>query len=262
MPPIFDEGADGEPRHPLTPTLLGRLEELLTRVDASPLLERRPMVALSPGHPPQIVLNDLRVTPEIVRKRLIPDVDLTTDPWLLRRLLATLEAQVLTLLSSGQVDVGALPFGVDLPVAMVATSAFKAFDRWMRDSDRPNALIDLHLMDVFADFPGYLRARDELHAMGYRLCLDGVTADALPFVDRAALGFDIVKVVWSPALASELTAAGNSRLKELADHNGRGRIVITDIDSDLGVRHAHAVGVTLFQGPWVEAALTAAPSAA
>ena len=87
-------------------------------------------------------------------------------------------------------------------------------------------------MDVFADFPAYLRARDRLRAIGYRLCLD------------------------------ELTAAGNSRLKELADHGGRGRIVLTDIDSDLGVRHAHAVGVTLFQGPWVEAALTKAPSAA
>jgi hypothetical protein len=70
-------------------------------------------------------------------------------------------------------------------------------------------------------------------------------------------------VVWSPSLAADLSAAGHSRLKDLADQNGRGRIVLTDIDSDLGVRHAHAVGVTLFQGPWVEAALaTASPSAA
>lgn len=262
MPTIFEEEAADAALHPLTPTLLGRLEDLLSRIDVAPLIERRPMVSLAPGRAPQVVLSDIGVSIETVRKRLIPDAELTSDPWLLRRLMATLETRVLDLLAEERFEVGSLPFGIDAPVAVVGAPGFAAFDRWLRRTAGPNALIDLHLMDVFADFPAFLRARDRLHAMGYRLCLDGVTADALPFVDRAALGCDIVKVIWSPSLASELTSVGASRLKELADHNGRGRIVLTDIDSDLGVRHAHAVGVTLFQGPWVEEALTKAPSAA
>jgi hypothetical protein len=262
MPTIFEDDPAAPPSHPLTPALLGRLEDLLNRVDLLPMVERRPVVSLAPGRPPQLVLSEINVAPETVRRRLIPDADLAADPWLLRRLRATLDTQLMELLAKGRLDIGPLPFGIDTPVAAVGGPAFAAFDGWLRQSARADALIDLHLMDVFADFPAYLRARDRLHALGYRLCLDGVTADALPFVDRAALGFDIVKVVWSPSLASELTAAGNSRLKDLADQNGRGRIVLTEIDSDLGVRHAHAVGVTLFQGPWVETALTAAPSAA
>lgn len=262
MPSIFEDDPANSQSHPLTPLLLGRLEDLLNRIDLAPLIERHPMVALSPGSAPQIVLHDIAIMQETVCRKLIPDADLTADPWLLRRLRATLEAQVTALLTSERFDPGPGPLGLDMAVASIDTPQFTAFDAWQRQSGRSKTLIDFHLMDVFADLPAYLRARDKLHAMGYRLCLDGVTAEALPFVDRATLGFDIVKVIWSPKLASELTSAGASLLKELSDHNDRGRIVLTHIDSDVGVRHAHAVGVTLFQGPWVDTALTAAATAA
>src|SRR3546814_2846904 len=87
-------------------------------------------------------------------------------------------------------------------------------------------------MDVFADMARYLFAREFLLDRGYRICLDGLTSLSLPFIERQKLGFDLIKLHWTPQLRQQIEGTDGDKLRDaIAAANPR-RIILMRCESD------------------------------
>jgi hypothetical protein len=107
-------------------------------------------------------------------------------------------------------------------------------------------------LDVMNDPNEYLFARDFLKERGYKIVLDGVKHLNLPLIDRDWLGFDFVKVTWTPSLLDDAAGQRGEALKAAIGRIGRERMVLCRVDSDDGLKAGNALGITLYQGRLID----------
>jgi hypothetical protein len=113
-------------------------------------------------------------------------------------------------------------------------------------------VIELQPIDIFSDMGAYMFARDFMRERGYRIALDGLNHQILQFIDREQLGFDLLKLIWSPEMADDNSGTRLDTLKEHVDRCGRARLIIARCDSDEAVRFGQSLGSTVYQGHYID----------
>jgi hypothetical protein len=133
---------------------------------------------------------------------------------------------------------------------------FLTFDDNIKANMRGTIVLELQKVDVFADLGAFLFARDFAHDRGYRICVDGVNLESLPFVDRERLGVDLIKMVWSPEMPSGQMPNG-ATIEGYVRRTGATRAILCRCDDQSAVEFGQGIGITLFQGRHIEAMLVA-----
>lgn len=241
---------------PLSPDMLARMEEHLARADLANMLRRQAICAIVGKAPPQPVFYELFVSIGDLRETLMPGVNLASSPWLFQQLTETLDRRVLSLLNKHDDRTIAGDISINLNVQTLLSPEFLAFDDNIKANMRGTIIVELQKVDVFADLGAFLFARDFAHDRGYRICIDGVTMDTLPFVDRDRLGLDLVKIVWSPGMATGKLPNG-ADLESYVRRTGPSRVILCRCDDQSAVDLGTGIGVTLFQGRHIEAMIVA-----
>jgi hypothetical protein len=243
---------------PLTPELLGRVEDALSQADLSNLLRRQAVCAIVGKAVPQRVSTELFVSIADLRQTLIPDCNFNSSPWLFQHLTETLDRRVLSLLAKNDDRTLTSDFSINLNVATLLSPEFLKFDDNVRSASRGSIVVELQKTDIFYDLSAYSFARDFLHERGYRICIDGLTHQALRHVDRARLGADLVKLVWSPDMQQIAAGPERDKLAELIEDRGRSRIILCRCDGQEAIDIGQSMKITLFQGRIVESKLAMA----
>ena len=246
--PGGNEAPGAKKRHPLDPALLSKLEDFLARADMSNLMRRQAICAMTPGAQPQAMFRELFISIADLQGQVIPDVDLFADPWLFQRLTQTLDRRILALMTRNDDSTLNSAFSLNLNVSTILSPEFLAFDKAFKSNSRGTVVIEMQKIDIFADLGAFFFARDFLKERGYKICLDGINFMTFPFIDRAKLGVDMLKIVWSQDMTGDASARGGPTMKELVESTGRARVILSRIDNDAAVRFGHSMGVTLFQG--------------
>jgi EAL domain-containing protein (putative c-di-GMP-specific phosphodiesterase class I) len=238
--------------HPLTPSELARVEESLAQVDLSSHTRRQPVCAFIDGDQPEVVFTEVFVSIGDLRETLMPNTDMTANPWLFQRLTQTLDKRVLaqmsrrddrTLMREG--------FSINLNVGTIMSEEFLAFDSDINPSTQ-EAVLELRLEDIFSDPNGFAFARDFLTERGYHICIDGLTLDTFPYADPARLGVTYGKLNWSSAIAGMVGTEHGENLKAMIMLRKRGRTILSRCDSEAAIRVGRQMGITLFQGRYVD----------
>ena len=238
-------------RNPLTPALLAKLEDALSGADLASFMRNQSVCALTAVDPPEPVFEEVFVSTDDLARTLVPDVDVTADPWLFQRLTTVLDRRVLKEMAHG-IGRSRRAFSLNLNVSTVLSEDFRQFDRSVPVGVRGRLVIELQKLDIFHDMGAYAFARDFLRERGYRLCLDGLTHLTLPYIDRERLGLDLIKMFWSAELG---TAARPGQLSELGQRiaaMGRARLILCRCHDAEALNVGRALGVTLFQGHAVD----------
>jgi hypothetical protein len=229
----------------------GELIETLQSADLSNLLRRQPIAALLPGNDPHVVFRELYISIADLRDMVTPGYEIAGDRWLFQHLTNTLDRRMLSLLVRNEDGFLQSSFSMNINVATLLSPDFLEFDAGLRSGARGTILLELQLVDIFADLGAYLFAREFAKERGYRLCLDGVNHDALPYVDRNRLGLDFVKIPWR----AEMADLGETRLGEFrgfVEGLGKARAILCHVGSDEAVNFGHASGFALFQGRHID----------
>jgi hypothetical protein len=240
------EGGD-----PLTPEVLARIEDALTRADLSNMMRRQYVCAVVGTAGPQPVFSELFISVRDLRETLLPTVNLASNRWLFQHLTETLDRRVLSLL--GKTDFAQMrgDLSFNLNVSTLTSPEFLAFDEAVPASRRGSMVVELQKVDIFADLGAYLFAREFVRERGYRVCIDGLTHLTLPFIDRERLGADLLKLVWHPdmVMAQE---DGLVDLKALVAKAGGERVVMCRCDTREAVDFGQSIGIALYQGRHIE----------
>ncbi len=246
------------PDAPLDPGKLAGLEASLAGMDLSGLTRQQSVCAVLPQVSPQPLFSEIYVAIRELAATLVPGVDLTADPWLFQHLAELLDRRLLTCL--GQHDLG-VPDGaisVNLRLATLLSPEFLKFDHDFRRKITSPVIIELQLIDIFAELGAYMFIREFVRDRGYLICIDGLHYLHLPLIDRKRLGADLVKVIWTPDLLDGLNEARRVELKASIKRAGLDRVILCRCDSTDAIRWGQSFGIRLFQGHYVDSRLRAA----
>lgn len=242
---------DAVARQPITAADLAALETTLKTVALEPLIRSQPVCAFVPGQQPKVLFHEIYVSIQDLGTQIAPGRDLGAGRWLFQHLTQTLDRRMLAHL--GQDTEGRdSGYSLNLNVATILSPEFQKFDQSLSARLRGRLVIELQKIDVFADMGAFRFARDYLHERGYRVCLDGLTHLTIPYIDREKMGFDLVKMFWSPEVA---LSARPGLLKDVRDTLaswGTARMILARCDSEQAMEVGRSFGVTLFQGRYVD----------
>jgi hypothetical protein len=230
------------------PAAMGGLDALLDALPPAAVAERRPVVRLAPNREPAVAAERFAVSRAKLEAELGPAAE--DDEDLLRhaadRVAARLPAAVLS--AAGGVPARA-PVLLPLPLRPLPDPA-----------PRPGLVGVLPLAAAAPRGGGgegcpLAARRAELAALGWRLGLGGLDADALRFVAPAALlrSADLLLLRWSPALAELEDPLGGADPQAL---------VLTGCDGADALAWGRDAGLVLFSGPGAEAMLPPPAAAA
>ncbi|MBT5241767.1 MAG: hypothetical protein HOL61_14405 [Rhodospirillaceae bacterium] len=238
--------------HPLTPAELARVEQSLSQVDLSSHTRRQPICAFIAGEQPEVVFTEVFVSIGDLRETLMPNTDMTANPWLFQRLTQTLDLRVLAQMSRRD-DRSLLQegFSINLNVATILSEEFLTFDANINPT-MYEAVLELRIEDIFSDPSGFAFARDFLNERGYHICVDGLTLDTFPFADPIRMGVTYGKLNWASEIAGMIGTERGEELKAMIMMRKRGRTIMARCDSEAAIRAGQQLGITLFQGRYVD----------
>ncbi len=249
---IQAEESEGDIRSPLSPDQLGKLEETLRRTDLSNVFKRQAICAIAGSDEPMPVFNELFISIMDLAKTVLPDVNLVSNRWLFQHLTETLDRRVLHMLSKADDKTIFSSFSINLNVNTLLSPEFLKFDANLHTGSRGTLVIEMQMIDIMADFSAFLFARDFVREKGYRICLDGITSDLLNFIDRKKMGVDLIKLTADSIFNGE---AAPGRFEETAKHveeAGQGRIILARCDNRLMIENGQKMGITMFQGHYLD----------
>ena len=248
----------GAVQQPLDPARLARLETNLASMDLSGLSRRQSICTVLPSSGPQQLFSEVYIAIGDLAKTLLPGVNLAADTWLFQRLAESLDRRLLSCLASREIGAPDGAISLNLRLATLMSPEFLKFDHEFRRKVTTPIIVELQLIDIFAELGAYLFIREFVRDRGYLICIDGLHHLHLPLIDRKRLGAEMVKVIWSPDL---LDVANEQRCEELRlaiKRAGSDRVILCRCDTAEAVRWGQSFGIRLFQGHYVDSRLRAA----
>ncbi len=236
---------------PMTPEILTRIEDALTRADLSNLVRRQFACAIDENMVPEQRFSELFISIQDLRETLMPGVNLVANRWLFNHLTETLDRRMLSMLSkTDRISLsGEISFNINLRT--LVSPEFLQFDDNVAASRRGAMIIELQKEDIFSDLGSYLFAREFVQAKGYRVSLDGLTFDSMQIINHKRLGADMLKLIWN----SELTDGGDNvlaQVRKVTEDLGGDHVVLCRCDNREAIDFGMAAGISLFQGRYVE----------
>jgi hypothetical protein len=244
-------------RQPMDPQSLAELVNIIERADLSNVMRRQSICAILRDETPKPVFREIYVSIPDLRDNIVPKRDIASDRWLFQHLTQHLDRRVLATLRKNDDQAIAHSYSLNLNISTLLSQEFHQFDQSLRPGARGSIVIELQKVDIFADLGAYIFARDFLHERGYRVCLDGVSAVMLGYIDRERLGLDLIKMFWSPDMADALHTERTTAFREAVERTGRSRIILARCDSADAVAFGQSVGLRLFQGRHIDRLLSA-----
>ena len=244
-------------RRQLTPQMLGKLQRALSMADFSSLIRRQSVCAVIGHSAPQMLFDEVFVSIADLRDTLLPDVDLTANPWLFQYLTETLDKRVLASVSKH--DDGSLVnnFSLNLNVSTILSDEFLQFDEDINASMRSTIVLELQLADIFSDIKAFILAKTFAQYRGYKVCIDGITVDKLKYIDREQLGADLIKIIWHPTFMDVVNE--DKHFTDYVNKAERAKMIICRVDDPQAVTVGNSLGINLYQGRYIQRLLSAQP---
>lgn len=234
----------------LSPSVLDKMQKSLLPVDFSSLIRRQAVCAVIGRSVPQMIFEEVYVSIPDLRDILLPDVDLTSNPWLFMHLTETLDKRVLAHVS--QHDDGSLisNFSLNLNVSTILSDDFLAFDESIPAPLRSSIVLELQLVDIFNDVKAFLLAKAFAQYRGYKICIDGITVDKLKYINRENLNSDLMKIFWHPSFLDVINE--DRHFRDYVNKAERAKMILCRVDDAKAIEVGNSIGINLYQGRYVQ----------
>lgn len=232
------------------------IERDLARSDIQSVMRRQPVCVVSPALSVRRVFDEMYMNIAHLRQLLKMEVDLLGNRWLFKYLTQLLDLRMLDLIKQNMVRYLESPVSLNLNVETLISGKFAEFDALVKPSAKVSVVIEVPVVDVFADINAFHMARREVQRLGYRVCLDGLSTESFLMIDREKLGVDLVKVQWNADIESDLDSKENKEIIKAVSSFGSNRVILCRCDTKEAVQYGQALGISLFQGRYIDSILT------
>lgn len=237
----------------LTAAQLAEIEDILRNVDFGLALRRQPICAIRNRiDDMRRVYNEIYVNSGHLARMLGVHYSLTSDIWLFRHLTYVLDRYVLNTLGQRPHLYFEQPVSINLNVQTILSPLFVEFHDKISKKIKGSLVIEIDVVDVFADMASFHDARKLAAELGYRICLDGLDTASFTHLSRESLGFDLAKIKWNADFVDQLDNAENKRLANAIEKCGANRLILCRCETRQALDYGKALGISLFQGRYVD----------
>ena len=236
---------------PLDPRNLTAINQRMQDVNISDLLRQQTAVVVHPEADGDILFREHYVSMEDLQRRISPNVNLFGNTWLFQYLTETLDRRLLAVVAHFDFESMSDSISLNLNISTVLSREFQAFHRAVGHNTR-KLVVELQLLDVFADLGMYVFARDQLRDNGYQVLIDGLNPLSFQFFSPDLLDSDYVKVGWSKEFLGEVPKEKMTEIREHVEVTGNQKIILSRVDSDEAILWGLQVGIRRFQGHYAD----------
>ncbi len=232
-------------RGPLTAWSVDQIGKLLDDVDVRTYGRKQPIYRMDEQGALHAVSEEYFISFDDLRRERFPKLDLITPEHLFFALCEMIDQRLLSILTSAHATIAGKSMHFNLSVATVIGSVFAKFTHSVPREQRGLLTFEIHRGDLFQDFARTQNAIEVLHQEGFKVALDSVTPDMLPYINLTDMKFDFIKVnVSGDRIGLLATTAVRKALQQLpAD-----KLIFFRCDSDSAMRTGRDLGIRLFQG--------------
>lgn len=234
---------------------LANLEKNLRGADLQAAIRRQPICAVFPDMTLRRFFDELYMNIGHLRRVLHSDVDFLSNRWLFRYITQILDARMIELISINPARYLDSPVSLNFNVQTLLSSAFSEFDATIPAAKKIAIVIEVPVLDAFADMAGFNLAVSEVQKLGYRVCLDGLTTISFPSIHRDTLGVDLVKVQWNGELKGDTDSLVYKAMRDAVKAAGSNRVILCRCDNKKAIEFGHELGISLFQGRFIDTVL-------
>ena len=236
---------------PLDPGNLSAINKKMSETRISDLIQQQSAILVEPNGKGKQLFCEHFVSMAGLQKRVAPDINLFGNAWLFQDLTETLDRRVLAVM--GRRDFGAMESAVslNLNISTVLSKEFQLFHHNVGENAH-KVLIEFQMVDICSDMGSFIYARDSMQERGYRIVVDGLNPISLQYFEPGILKTDFVKVGWGKEFLSGIQDARTAEMQDIIDRTGKNRVVLARVDSEKAVEWALALGITRFQGHYID----------
>lgn len=235
---------------------LAALVERMKTSRIADLIRQQAAVQIGPKGTGTMVFREHFVSIGELKDRLAPEVNLFASAWLFQYLTEVLDRRLLAVMARKDFATMRDPISLNLNVGTVMSRDFQQFHKAVGENTR-KVVVEMQLIDIFADINAFNYARDTLQREGYRVVVDGLNPLSLQFFDPSDLKTDFIKIAWGAGYGADGDEDRARELAELVKHAGRDSIILARVDSENAVRWGLKLGISRFQGYFIDKLVTA-----
>ena len=236
---------------PLTAMNLVEIERKLKAIRISDLIREQPAMQIGLGGKSELLFRENFIAMTELRDRIAPGVNLFSSPWLFQYLTEVIDRKMLALVAQRELTGQRAAVSLNLNINTVMGRDFQEFHQTIGAS-AAKIIVELQILDIFADMNAYTFARESLQKRGYRVVVDGVNPLALHFFDPGTLKADFVKIAWGPEFAGETSDSQVAEARDVVQRTGKDKVILGRVDTEQAVKWGLSLGVTRFQGHFID----------
>jgi len=232
-------------RGPLTAWSVDQIGKLLDEIDIRTYSRTQPIYRLGADNIWNPVSEEYFISFDDLRRERFPKLDLITPEHLFFSLCEMMDQRLLSILTQSHATIAGRSLHFNLSVATVIGGVFAQFTHSIPREKRGLLTFELHRGDLFQDFSRTLSAIDILHKEGFKVAIDSVTPDMLPYLNLTAFNMDWLKINVSGDRVGDLIGAAVQKgIKQLPIE----KLIFFRCDSDKALIVGRDLGVKHFQG--------------
>jgi len=239
------------PGERMQPKDLAAITLRLQTVEIDDLIHEQAAAVVRPGAKGEILFREQYVAMRELQKRVAPKVNLFGSNWLFQYLTETIDRRLLNSLARQDFEIMTDHISINLNISTVLGREFQHFHQNV-GAHSSKVVVELQLIDVFADMSAYADARDMLQENGYRVLIDGLNPLSLQFFDPALLEADLVKINWGQEFENEDSKTRVNDMRQVVLNVGADNVILGRVDSEGAVIWALSLGVSRFQGFYID----------
>ncbi|HEX9701592.1 MAG TPA: EAL domain-containing protein [Rhodospirillales bacterium] len=236
---------------PLTAQNLPDINQKLQSTRVGDLMREQTCLEMGQSGPGNIVFREHFISVAELKNRIAPGVDLFASPWLFQYLTETLDKRVMAVLANRGLDQAPTAVSLNLNVNSILSREFQNFHRALEKNTK-KVVVEMQVLDIFADMNTYVYARDLLQERGYRVVVDGLSPLSLQFFDPGQLKSDFVKIAWGPEFEGDTDTTKMAQMREVVASTGKESVILARVDTETAVKWGISLGVKRFQGYYID----------
>lgn len=234
------------------PSILVRMEQ----IPIARMIRRQNVLHIPSSGKLSPLFQQLYVSIGEFQRAFAPGIDTTAHPDLYRHLSWAFDRKLLSyLLQKDSADLTRGPFCINVDVSTAALPQFSRFEGMF--AKRDNIMLEIPFENILEDFASYQHLRQRTRDARMGLVLGGLTLASCLTLDLSNLDVEAIKVPCPGTQASEAAVSPGDALERCLPRIGRDRVILTGVESEERMRWALGIGISRFQGHYIEKLIAA-----
>jgi len=205
------------------------------------------IAVIQPGQSPMPVMQEHFIGMDMLKKHVFKQVELRGSGNLFNQLTITLDQLVLG--AYKDINPGSAKCSINLNVESVFTKAFQALVETDDDKVFANIVFEFRQANILQHYDEFSVASNLIRSRGGTVAVDAIFPETVGVVNLARLDANMAKIFWRPGAEQVLMNFKN----EIAEIQKSGTVlVLARMDDELGLNTGHELGISMFQGFYVD----------